>query len=124
EYGCPNFEGLGANFVAEADKNKIPYWLIPAVSFQESDCGNITPKKDVLESYNAYGWGIWGENVRNFDNWDHGIATVSKYMSDRFYSQGITDLCEIMKTYTPPSKGSWCKGVETFKDIIENYQTN
>ncbi|HSX38997.1 MAG TPA: hypothetical protein VLI92_00140, partial [Candidatus Saccharimonadales bacterium] len=46
EYGCPNFEGLGANFVAEADKNKIPYWLIPAVSFQESDCGNITPKKD------------------------------------------------------------------------------
>ena len=122
-YDCPNFVGLGSAFVQEADKNNIPFWLVPAVSFQESDCGNTTPKKHDIESYNAYGWGVWGKHVKTFDNWEHGIAVVSKYMNETFYSQGITDACEIMKTYTPPSNGSWCKGVEHFRDVINNYQT-
>lgn len=122
-YNCPNFEGMGNVFVREADKNNIPYWLVAAVSFQESDCGNITPQKDGNESYNAYGWGVWGSNVKTFDTWEHGIEIVSAYMNKNFYSRGVTDLCEIMKTYTPPSKGSWCAGVEHFRDVITGYET-
>lgn len=122
-YNCSNFYGMGEVFVREADKNKIPYWLVTAVSFQESGCGNKTPTKDGNESYNAYGWGVWGDNVRTFNNWEEGIVVVSKYMNDMFYSKGTTDLCTIMKTYTPPSNGSWCNGVAYFRDIIVNYQS-
>jgi len=58
-----------------------------------------------------------------FDSWEHGIKVVSAYMNERFFSQGVTELCDIMKVYTPPSKGSWCAGVEYFKDAIDEYQT-
>lgn len=122
KYDCP-LAGLGKVFVEEADKNNIPFWLVAAVSFQESSCGKKIPYKNGKPSYNAWGWAVYGDNVKMFDNWEHGIKVVSKYMNENFYSKGVTEPCVIMKTYTPPSKGSWCKGVEFFGDVIENYQT-
>jgi hypothetical protein len=122
KYNCP-MKNLGEKFVEEADKNNIPFWVVPAIAFQESTCGKKTPKKGGVESYNAYGYGVWGDNVTMFDDWEHGIEVMSRYMNNKFYSQGVTDLCEIMGTYTPPSNGSWCAGVDFFKDEIETYKT-
>lgn len=122
KYNCP-LEGLGDIMVYEADKNEIPWWLVAAVSFQESSCGKKSPKVGGVESYNAWGWGVYGGIVFSFDNWARGIETVSKYFSEKFYSQGVEDTCEIMKTYTPPSNGSWCEGVNHFRDVIVNYET-
>ena len=121
-YNCP-LEGMGDVMVYEADKNNIPWWVVAAISFQESGCGKKTPKANGIESYNAWGWGVYGDYVFSFDNWVRGIETVSKYLSDKFYSKGINDTCEIMKIYTPPSKGSWCEGVNHFGDTIQNYET-
>jgi hypothetical protein len=121
-YNCP-LEGKGRVFVTEADKYNIPYWLVAAISFQESSCGKVTPRADGKESYNAWGWGVWGPHVKTFENWDEGIRTVSRYMGDNFYSKGVTDTCDIMRIYTPPSDGSWCRGVNYFGDIIQNYRS-
>ncbi len=123
KYRCP-ITGYGEEFVKYADKYNIPYWLVASVAFQESSCGKNVPKKDGSETYNLYGWGVWGDNVKAFDTMEHGIEIVSKYMSENFYSKGVTDLCVIMKTYTPPSNGSWCKGVAFFRDEILDYETN
>jgi hypothetical protein len=122
QYNCP-LEGLGEVFVYEADKHNIPWWLVAAVSFQESSCGKLTPEPKGIESYNAWGWGVYGDNVQSFDNWARGIETVSEYFNKRFFSKGITEPCEIMKTYTPPSKGSWCEGVKHFGDLMQNYKS-
>jgi hypothetical protein len=122
KFNCP-LEGLGEIFVYEADKHDIPWWLVAAVSFQESSCGKKTPEPNGIESYNAWGWAVYGDNVQSFDNWARGIETVSEYMSKKFYAKGIVDPCDIMKTYTPPSKGSWCEGVKYFGDMIETYST-
>jgi hypothetical protein len=121
-YKCP-LEGMGEVFVHEADKNNIPWWLVASIAFQESTCGKFTPKVQGQETYNAWGWAVYGDNVQGFDNWARGVETVSKYMSTRFFSKGITDTCDIMKVYTPPSNGSWCKGVDYFGDIIQNYKS-
>lgn len=121
-YKCP-LEGLGDVFVYEADKNNIPWWLTAAVSFQESGCGKKTPKVGGEESYNAWGWGVYGNLTFSFDNWVRGIETVSKYFNEKFFAKGVTDTCEIMKTYTPPSDGSWCEGVNHFGEMIQNYET-
>jgi hypothetical protein len=122
KYNCP-MEGLGEVFVYEADKNNIPWWLVASVAFQESGCGKKTPEVNGVESYNAWGWGVYGDNVTMFDNWVRGIETVSKYFNEKFYSKGITNTCDIMKVYTPPSKGSWCNGVNFFGDVIQNYKS-
>ena len=120
-YNCPLL-GYESTFVQEADKNNIPYWLVASIAFQESSCGKNVPYVNGQNSYNAYGWGVWGDNVKKFDTWEHGIAILSKYMNERFYSQSITELCDIMKVYTPPSKGSWCAGVGFFRDQITSFE--
>ena len=122
KYKCP-ITGTGDIFVKYADENNIPYWMVAAVAFQESSCGKNTPKVDGEETYNLYGWGVWGAHVKQFDSMEHGIETVSKYMNTRFFSQGITEPCDIMRVYTPPSKGSWCEGVKFFRDEIAHYET-
>ncbi|OGC68730.1 hypothetical protein A2415_02140 [candidate division WWE3 bacterium RIFOXYC1_FULL_39_7] len=122
EFNCP-LEGLGEVFVYEADRNHIPWWIVASIAFQESSCGKMTPEPGGVESYNAWGWGVYGENVQMFDNWVRGIETVSSYLRENFYSQNIKDTCEIMKTYTPPSKGSWCEGVNFFGQMIQEYKT-
>ncbi len=122
KYNCP-ITGYGEAFVREAEKNNIPYWLVASIAFQESSCGKNVPTLNGQTSNNFYGWGVWGNNVRTFETVEEGIAVVSKYMSETFYSKGVTDLCEIMKTYTPPSNGSWCRGVQHFGDEITGYES-
>jgi hypothetical protein len=122
-FKCP-LSGYGDVFVEEAEKNNIPYWVTAAIAFQESSCAKNTPKtEDKQESFNAWGWAVYGEQVHAFDTWEQGIAVVSKYLNQRFYSKGVTDLCEIMGTYTPPSNGSWCNGVSYFRDMILEYES-
>jgi hypothetical protein len=123
KFKCP-LAGNGSFIVQKADEYGIPYWLIPAVSFQESGCGKKTPEPSgVDESYNAWGYGVWGKNVKTFSDWEGGISAVSKYFGVNFYSQGISDPCQIMEIYTPPSNGSWCEGVKYFADLIENFES-
>jgi len=121
-YKCP-LEGMGEVFVHEADKNDIPWWIVASIAFQESSCGKNTPKAEGQESYNAWGWAVYGSNVQTFDNWARGVDSVSKYLGQKFFSKGISETCEIMKVYTPPSNGSWCRGVNYFGDIIQNYKS-
>jgi hypothetical protein len=121
-YGCPMY-GTGEYIVEQADKNGIPYWLVAAVAFQESLCGKYTPEKGGVESYNSWGWGVYGTNAKFFKSYEHGIKVVSEYFSNRFYKRGIKETCEIMRVYTPPSNGSWCKGVNYFGEKIQNYGT-
>ena len=121
-FNCP-MHGLGEVMVREADANDIPYWVAAAIAFQESSCGKNTPEIDGVKTKNAWGWATYGENVYEFDNYEQGIQIVSKYLSKKFYSRGVNDLCEIMRTYTPPSNGSWCKGVEYFGDLIQSYKS-
>lgn len=121
-YNCP-MAGTGQYIVEQADKNGIPYWIVASIAFQESLCGKITPEKGGIESYNAWGWAIYGSSSKYFNNYEHGIKIVSEYLSKRFYKRGITDTCDIMKVYTPPSNGSWCRGVNYFGEKIQNFGT-
>ncbi len=121
-FNCP-LTGLGHAFVEEADINGIPYWISAAIAFQESSCGKNTPVIDGTKTKNAWGWATYGDSVYDFSSYEQGIQVVSKYLNKRFYSRGITDLCEIMKVYTPPSKGSWCEGVEYFGNFIQDYKS-
>lgn len=119
-YNCP-MAGTGQYIVEQADKNGIPYWIVAAIAFQESICGKLTPEKAGVESYNAWGWAVYGSSAKFFNNYEHGIKVVSEYLSKRFYKRGITETCEIMKVYTPPSNGSWCRGVNYFGEKIQNF---
>lgn len=99
----------------------IDYRLVPAIAMCESNVGKRMPSKD---SYNA--WGISVETGETsgakFPNWLYAIDWVSRYLKEKYYARGITDLIDIGAIYAPPSvaKGnSWANCVGQFMEAIQ-----
>lgn len=101
------------NFIKAADKYNLDYRLLPAISMQESNGA----KRVITDSYNPFGFGIYGSNVIRFQSWEEAIEKVAKALRSDYLNQGLTTPDQIMTKYTPPSAangGSWAKGVSSF----------
>lgn len=102
--------GLENFIVQTADKNELDYRLITAIAQQESNlCKRIPPG-----SYNCWGWGIHSRGTLHFDSYEQGIEIVSAGLKKNYIDLGYTNPDEIMRKYTPLSKGSWAFGVNLF----------
>lgn len=93
--------------VDTADKYGLDFRLIPAIAMQESTLCKKAPK----DSYNCWGFGIYGGKVTRFDNYSDGIETVTKTLALKYKKDGLHTPEEIMQRYTPSSNGSWAQGV-------------
>src|SRR6266567_2615698 len=60
-------------FIEQADANHLDWKLVVAISGVESTFGEAIPPY----SYNAWGYNVYGTNVRRFDSWNDGITVVS-----------------------------------------------
>lgn len=101
------------NFVAIADKYQLDWRLLPAIAMQESNGG----KKVIDNSYNPFGYGIYGSLVVKFKSWDEAIERVGKALREDYLNLGLKTPSQIMAKYTPPSlekEGAWAKGVSSF----------
>src|SRR5579862_9895471 len=59
-------------FIKQADANNLDWRMVVAISGVESGFGQAIPPY----SYNAWGFGVYGSNVRRFTSWDDGITVV------------------------------------------------
>lgn len=113
-YGSP-LEPYATDVVEAADKYNLDFRLIPAIAMQESNvCKKIIPN-----SFNCWGYGIYGTKVTRFKNFQEGIEIVSRGLSRNYTGMGLTTPEEIMKKYTPSSNGSWAFGVNQFMEELE-----
>ncbi len=102
--------------VEEADKYGYDYRVLVAIAMQESTgCKRIPP-----DSYNCWGWGIYGDTVTKFTSYEEGIRTVSSGIKRLYIDKGLVTTEDIMKKYTPSSNGSWAWAVRYFFDRIES----
>ncbi len=102
--------------VDEADKYGMDYRLVPAIAMKESTlCHKI-----IKNTHNCWGYGIYGDKVTYFDNYEEGIRTVSKGLGERYIGIGLVDPYEIMTKYNPVSTGSWA---ETVTFVMEKIST-
>lgn len=104
-------------FVAVADKYNLDYRLLPSIAMQESNGG----KRVITESYNPFGYGIYGKLVTRFKTWDEAIERVGRALREDYLNQGLKTPHQIMAKYTPPSiekGGPWAKGVSTFMEEL------
>ncbi len=102
------------NIIYSADKYGIDYRLIPAIAMQESNLCKKAPK----DSYNCWGFGIYGKKVTKFDNYEEAIDTVTKTLARKYKDNGLETPEQIMSKYTPGSNGSWADGVNHFMDQL------
>jgi len=105
------------NFVKYADKYDLDWRLVASIAGLESGFGKHIP----YESYNAWGWGVYGDNVIRFESWEEGIETIShglrtRYLKDRPES----DPYVIGPTYA--SSPTWAVRVTFFMNRMEEYR--
>lgn len=93
--------------VKAADKYGLDYALLPAIAMQESTLCKKAPKN----SFNCWGFGIYGNKITKFQNYKEAIDTVTKTLATKYKDQGLVTPDQIMTKYTPGSDGSWAKGV-------------
>ncbi len=104
-------------FIQVADKYKLDYRLLPAIAMQESNGG----KKVIKNSFNPFGYGIYGNLVVKFNSWEEAIERVGRALREDYLNQGLKNPTQIMAKYTPPSLtrgGVWARGVNTFMEEL------
>jgi len=109
-----------AQIVEQSDLYKLDYRLIPAIAMCESNLGKKIPGKD---SFNPFGIAVFTglQKGKNFDDWNHAITWVARYLSEKYYTRGITSLTDIGAIWAPPSVAngnSWANCVDTFMNRI------
>ncbi len=107
-------EPFAQNIVNAADKYNLDFRLLPAIAMQESNLCKKVPKG----SNNCWGFGIYGKNVKMFDNYGQAINTVSKTLAIEYRDKGFETPEQIMKKYTPSNKGDWADSVDHFMEVL------
>lgn len=104
-------------FIAVSDKYKIDWRLLPAISMQESNGAKQMP----TNSFNPFGYGIYGGKAIKFSSFEEAIERVGKALRSDYLDQGLKTPNQIMAKYTPPSfekDGAWAKGVSSFMEEL------
>lgn len=104
-------------FIKVADKYQLDYRMLPAIAMQESNGG----KKVIKNSFNPFGYGIYGGLVVRFNSWEEAIERVGRALREDYLNNGLKNPTQIMAKYTPPSLakgGTWAKGVNTFMEEL------
>jgi len=114
KYNSPLYDHA-ETIVRVSDKYQFDYRLLPAIAMQESNLCLKIPEG----SYNCWGWGIYGDLVTKFSSYEEAIETVAKGIKKEYIDKGLIKASTIMEKYTPPSKGSWAHGVNTFLELLQ-----
>ncbi len=107
---------FAADFVRDADKYNLDWKLVAAISGVESSFGLAIP----TNSYNGWGWGVYGDNVIRFASWNEGIDTISQGLRERYINQwGGKDIYQIGRMYA--SSPAWAGHVEYYMNKIQDF---
>jgi len=103
-------------FVENADKYNLDWKLVVAISGVESTFGQEVPN----DSYNGWGWGIYGDNIIRFSSWNEGIQTISEGLRTKYMDKwGAKDVDEIGRLYA--ASPTWAQRVESIMNSIDNF---
>ncbi len=106
-------------FVGQADKYSLDWKLVAAISGVESTFGHQIP----YNSYNAWGWGVYGDNVIRFKSWSEGIDTISQGLRERYINQwGGQNIYQIGANYA--ASPVWAQHVELYMGRIQAFALN
>jgi hypothetical protein len=116
KYNSPLVPYAGT-FVEKADKYNLDWKLVAAISGVESTFGREIP----YESFNGWGWGIYGDNMIRFSSWNEGIEIISEGLRNKYINKwGAKDVYAIGRFYA--ASPTWAQRVEYFMNDIEKYQ--
>ena len=102
------------DFVDAADANGIDWKLVPAISGVESTFGQVIPG-----GYNAWGWGVYGDQALGFNSWTEGIFTVSQGLKQNYINKGLTEPLAMNRIYA--ASPTWGSKVNYFLKDLDQF---
>lgn len=108
-------EPYAQEIVDTADKYDLDWRLLPSIAMQESNLCKKAPK----DSFNCWGFGIYGKKVTRFADFPEAIETVTKTLALDYKEKGLVTPEQIMKLYTPSNTGSWQSSVNYFINQLQ-----
>jgi len=116
KYSSP-LAAYAKDFIDNADFYGLDWRLVASISGVESTFGKHIP----YNSYNGWGWGIYGNNVIYFSSWEEGIETVSKGLRINYINKWkATNVYEIGRIYAASPR--WASNVNYFIEKISELQ--
>lgn len=117
DYHSPLFDY--ADFIVKnADRWGLDYALIPSIAMQESGGCKTIPDN----SYNCWGFGIYGDKITRFSSYEDAISQVTKTIKEAYIKNGLTNPTLLEDRWTPSSRGSWSYSVNYFIDKIKEIE--
>ena len=116
KYDSP-LASYAADFVESADRYNLDWRLVASIAGLESGFGKRIP----YNSYNGWGWGIYGGKVTRFLSWEEGIETISRGLRENYLKdRQDSDPYFIGPTYA--ASPTWAQRVTFFMNRIEAYK--
>lgn len=106
--------------IREADANGIDYALIPAIAMQESQGCKVLP----YDSYNCWGYGIYGNKITRFSSYAQAITRVAKTIKETYIKNGLTNPTLLEDRWAPSSRGLWSYSVNFFISKLREFERN
>lgn len=103
------------DLVASADKYSLDWRMVAAIAGVESTFGKFIPG-----GYNAWGWGVYGDQAIYFKSWKEGIYTVSEGLKKNYIDRGLTNPYTINKAYA--ESPFWGGKVMYFLNKIKEFE--
>lgn len=102
------------DFVDAANANGLDWKLLPSIAGVESTFG-----KHIPGGYNAWGWGVYGNQALGFRSWKEGIFIISKGLKENYVNRGLTNPYEMNRIYA--ASPSWGGKVVYFMNDLDNF---
>lgn len=106
------------DFIDAADENEIDWRLVPAIAGVESTFGKFIP----TNTYNGWGWGVYGDQALGFKSWRDGIFTVSGGLKKNYIDRGLKDPYAMNRVYA--ASPTWGVKVSYFLNDIDRFSRN
>lgn len=109
------------DFIEAADLYDVDWRLVPAIAGTESTFGKRIPggHDPLYTSYNAWGWGVYGDQALGFESWKDGIYTLNKGLREDYIARGLLTPFEMNRRYA--SSKAWGGHVAFFMNDIEQF---
>lgn len=112
KYNSP-FQYHAEDFINAADTYGVDWKLVPAISGVESTFGKNS------YGYNAWGWGIYGDQRLNFSSWKKGIFIVTEGLKKSYINDGLTNPTAMNRRYA--ASKTWGTRVNYFVNDLDNF---
>ena len=105
------------DFIDASRAYNLDWKLLPAIAGVESTFG-----KQIPGGYNAWGWGVYGNQAIYFSSWGEAILTVAAGLRKNYLDKGLTEPYSMNRVYA--TSPNWGGKVTYFMNHLDKFAKN